>query len=572
MIKKVVVDPLTRIEGHLRIEADIENGKIVDAFSTGTMVRGIEIIAQNRDPRDVWAYVGRVCGVCTSMHSLTSVRAVEDALGIVVPPNAEMVRNLMLGALTMQDHITHFYQLQALDWVDVVSALKADPKESAAIAQSLSAWPKNSIGYFTEVQQKIKKFVESKQFNIFSNAYWGHPAYKLPPAVNLIAVAHYLEALDIQKEIVKIQTIFGGKNPHPNFLVGGMACAINIDGPNAINLERLSWVFQIIKQAENFAKQVYLPDVMAIASYYPEWTKIGGGLTNYLASGDFPMTHFNDLGSYKAVRGIVRDRNLSVVEEFDPMSHDGLLEYVNNAWYDYPQGKNVGLHPSVGETILNYTGKTPPYDYLNHNEPYSWIKTPRYKGMPMEVGPLARFVVNYAAKNEPYVELTNRCLKQLNLPVDALYSAVGRTLARSMECVLISDWMNEFYGQLVDNIKKGDYRMFNSTYWEPSTWPKKAQGFAVCEAPRGSVAHYVDIEDKLVKRYQMVVPTTWNASPRDPQGQRSAFEASLLDVPVHDAAAPLEIIRTIHTFDPCMACAVHLYSEDGKHVHQFDTF
>ena len=396
MTKRVVVDPVTRIEGHLRIEADIDNGMITDAYSTGTMVRGIEIIVQNRDPRDVWAFVGRVCGVCTSMHSLVSVRAVENALNIVVPPNAEMVRNLMLGALTMQDHITHFYQLQALDWVDVMSALKADPKEAAAIAQSLSAWPKNSIGYFTDVQNTVKKYVESNKLTLFSNGYWGHPEYKLPPAVNLVALGHYLEALEIQKEIVRIQTIFGGKNPHPNFLVGGMACAINVDGPNAINIDRLSWVNQIIQQAEIFIKQVYLPDVLAIASYYPEWTKVGGGLRNYIAGGDFPMTHFGDLNSYMMKRGIVTDRNLSRVEEFDPMAMNGLVEYVNNAWYDYPQGKDVGLHPSVGETILNYTGKTPPYDYLNHDEPYSWIKTPRYKGMAMEVGPLARCIVNSA--------------------------------------------------------------------------------------------------------------------------------------------------------------------------------
>lgn len=572
MIKKIVVDPVTRIEGHLRIEADIENGRIKDAFSTGTMVRGIEIIAQNRDPRDVWAYVGRVCGVCTSMHSLMSVRAVENALGIVIPPNAEMVRNLMLAALTVQDHITHFYQLQALDWVDVMSALKADPKETAAIAQGLSAWPKNSIGYFEEVQQKVKKLVDSKQFSIFSNGYWGHPAYKLPPAVNLLAVAHYLEALDIQKEIVKIQTIFGGKNPHPNYLVGGMACAVNIDGPNAINIERLSWVYQIIKQAENFVKQVYLPDVMAIASYYPEWTQIGGGVSNYLASGDYPMTHFNDLASYKTVRGIVRNRNLSKVEEFDPMASDGLQEYVNNAWYDYPQGKEVGLHPSEGETILNYTGKTPPYEFLDHDKPYSWIKTPRYKGEPMEVGPLARFIVNYAAGNKPFVDLTDKCLNKLNLPKEALFSVVGRTLARAMESVLVSEWMIDFYDQLVKNIKEGDFRMVNNAYWEPSTWPRKSAGFAVGEAPRGAVAHYVSIENNKVSRYQMVVPTTWNASPRDTKGQRSAFEASLIDVPVYDSAAPLEIIRTLHSFDPCMACAVHLYTEEGKHVHQFDTF
>ena len=277
MTKRIVVDPITRIEGHLRMEADIENGVITDAFSTGTMIRGIEIIVKDRDPRDVWAYVGRVCGVCTSIHSLCSVRAVEDALHIVIPPNAEQVRNLMQSAVTIQDHVTHFYQLQALDWVDVMSALNADPRKAAEVAQSLSEWPKNSIGYFVEIQKKIRTFIETSKFSIFSNGYWGHPAYKLPPEVNLVALAHYLEALEVQKEIVKVQTIFGGKNPHPNFLVGGMACAVNINDPNALNMERLNYVAQIIERTQTFVRQVYLPDVLAILSYYPEWTKIGGG-------------------------------------------------------------------------------------------------------------------------------------------------------------------------------------------------------------------------------------------------------------------------------------------------------
>lgn len=571
MVKRVVVDPVTRIEGHLRIEADIENGIIKDAYSTGTMVRGIEIIAQNRDPRDVWAYVGRVCGVCTSIHSLSSVRAVENALGIVIPNNAEMVRNLMQAALTEQDHVVHFYQLQALDWVDVMSALKADPKETSAIAQSISSWPKSSIGYFTDVQKKIKTFVESSKLGIFANGYWGHPAYKLPPAVNLLAVAHYLEALEVQKDIVKIQTIFGGKNPHPNFLVGGMACAININDPNAINLERLSYVAEIIQETQNFVHQVYLPDVMAIASYYPEWTKIGGGLHNYISYGDFPMGNYGELSTYKSPRGIVVNRDLSHVEEFDPNDMNGLKEYVNNSWYTYSQGKDVGLHPSVGETQLNYTGPDTPYQYLDMEKPYSWIKTPRYKDMAMETGPLARAIVGYASGDATYRENIDGALAKLKLPFEAMYSTVGRTLARALEASMVADWMSDFYIKLLSNIKSGDYRMFNGTYWEPSTWPEKAQGFGLTEAPRGSLAHYVGIKDQKVSHYQMVVPTTWNGSPRDTKGQRSAFEASLVGTPVFDPSIPLEIIRTIHSFDPCLACAVHLYDEKGSHVHQLDT-
>ena len=571
MSKRIVVDPVTRIEGHLRIEADIENGIVEDAFSSGTMVRGIEIIVRDRDPREAWAYVGRVCGVCTSIHSLCSVRAVENALGIVVPPNAEMVRNLMQGALFMHDHVVHFYQLQALDWVDVMSALKADPGKASEIAQSLSAWSKSSRGYFREVQQKIGKFVNGGQLGIFSNGYWGHPAYKLPPEVNLIAVAHYLEALDVQKEIVKIQTIFGGKNPHPNFLVGGMACAVNINDPNALNLERLSLVAEIIEKSRDFIHEVYLPDVIAIASYYPEWTRIGGGLRNYISYGDYPMGNYGETSTYKSPRGIVVDRDLSHVEEFDPTADDGLQEFVNNSWYRYKEGKEAGLHPSVGETVLDYTGPTPPYAHLDTREPYSWRKTPRYKGLAMETGPLARAVIAYAAGQEDYKELIDRSLSQLHVPFEAMYSTVGRTLARAIESELVAHWMEEFYIRLLTQIKNGDQRMFNNIYWEPDSWPQQANGFGLTEAPRGSLAHYVDIENKKIKNYQMVVPTTWNASPRDVRGQRSAFEASLLGTPVHDSEAPLEIIRTIHSFDPCMACSVHLYDEEGKHIHQFDT-
>ena len=386
-----------------------------------------------------------------------------------------------------------------------------------------------------------------------------------------MGVAHYLEALEVQKDIVKIQTIFGGKNPHPNFLVGGMACAVNINDPNAINLERLSYVAEIIQETQNFVRQVYLPDVLAIASYYPEWTQIGGGLKNYISYGDYPTGNYGELNTYHSPRGIVVDRDLSRIDDFDPTDMNGLQEYINNSWYSYTQGKNIGLHPSVGETNLDYTGPTPPYEYLDNNKPYSWIKTPRYKGLPMETGPLARFIIGYASKKDDYIEITDRCLKQLNVPFEAMYSTIGRTLARAMESNLIADWMEESYIELLSNIKSGDYRMFNGIYWEPKTWPDKAQGYGLTEAPRGALAHYVNIENRKVKNYQMVVPTTWNASPRDTKGQRSAFEASLLGTPVHNTEIPLEIIRTIHSFDPCMACAVHLYDEEGKHVHQFDT-
>lgn len=573
MSERIVVDPLTRIEGHLRVEAEIENGKITDAFSSGTMVRGIETIVRGRDPRDAWVFVGRVCGVCTSIHSLASVRAVENAFGIAIPPNAQMVRNIMEAVLYMHDHVVHFYQLHALDWVDVVSALKADPAKASALAQQLSPWPKSSVGYFTALKERLQRFVASGQLGIFANGYWGHPAYKLTPEQNLIATAHYLEALEWQKEVVKVHAVFGGKNPHPNYIVGGMPCAIDLDEPNAINAERLALVRQKLEEAKIFIDQVYIPDLLMIANVYKdEWSKIGGGVKNYLSYGDFPMFDSGEIGSYQVPRGIVLDRDLTQVHPVDANSPQEIKEYIYHSWYTYTEGDKAGLHPYDGETNLNYTGPRPPYAHLDTADKYSWIKTPRWKEQPMEVGPLARMIVAYAAGKEPQKSLVNETLKQLDLPAEALFSTLGRTAARGLESKLAADWALEFYDQLVNNLKNGDSRMVNHYMWEKEVWPKQAQGVGLAEAPRGALAHFVVVEDKKVKNYQMVVPTTWNASPRDEKGVLSAYESALIGTPVYDPKQPLEILRTIHSFDPCLACAVHLYDEEGKYVHQMDTF
>jgi hydrogenase large subunit len=571
MAERIVVDPITRIEGHLRIEAEIEGGVIKDAYSSGTMVRGIETIVKDRDPRDVWAFVGRICGVCTSTHSLCSVRAIENAFDIVIPPNAEMVRNIMANVLYMHDHVVHFYHLHALDWVDVVSALKADPVAASAAAQQLSAWPKSSAGYFRAIQDRVKKFVESGQLGIFANGYWGHPAYKLSPEQNLVAVAHYLEALEWQKEIVKVHTVFGGKNPHPNYLVGGMPASVNLNEANAINAERLAFVKEKLLDAKTFIDQVYIPDVLMIAGVYKnEWGKIGGGISNYLAYGDFP-TDGSDPESYKMPRGIVLNRDLSKVHSVDADSPDEIQEYIYRSWYKYTKGDSAGLHPYEGETELNYTGPRPPYKHLDVNDKYSWVKTPRWKNEPMEVGPLARMLVAYAAGKEPQKSLIDSVLQQLDLPAEALFSTLGRTAARALETKLCADWALEFYDKLVANLTT-DTRMFNNEKWKEEAWPKQAKGVGLTEAPRGALAHFAVIENNRVKNYQIVVPSTWNASPRDEKGQLSAYEASLIGTPVHDPKLPLEILRTIHSFDPCLACAVHLYDEDGKYVHQMDTF
>jgi hydrogenase large subunit len=573
MAERIVIDPVTRIEGHLRVEIEVKDGKITEAYSSGTMVRGIEKILKGRDPRDAWAFTGRVCGVCTSTHSLTSVRAVENALGISVPPNAELIRNLMANALYIQDHVVHFYILHALDWVDVVSALKANPSESSRIAQSISPWPKSSVGYFTDIQKRIKTFVESGQLGIFANGYWGHPAYKLPPEVNLIAVAHYLESLQMQKELVKVHTIFGGKNPHPNYLVGGVPCSINIEEANALNAERLAAVGNYFKEAKTFVDQVYIPDLLAIASFYKnDWGAIGGGLSNYMSFGDFPANGYNNPESFKMPRGVILDRDLSRIHELKADAPDEILEFINNSWYTYAKGDQTGLHPWEGETEFNYTGPKPPYEHLDVSKKYSWVKTPRWKGHPVEVGPLSRMLIGYASGRPEFKEAVDGALKALDVPVAALFSTLGRTAARGLETQLTCNWALEFFNQLLANIKNGDSRTQNNDKWEPDSWPKSARGVGMTEAPRGALSHFIVIGDKKIDNYQMVVPTTWNASPRDPAGKRSAYEESLIGTPVADPKIPLEVIRTIHSFDPCLACAVHVYDENGTTLHETLTF
>jgi hydrogenase large subunit len=569
MAKRIVVDPVTRIEGHLRIEAVVNNGVITDAYSSGTMVRGIEKILIGRDPRDAWALTERVCGVCTTVHALASVRSVEDAVGISVPKNAELIRNLMFCAQYLQDHVVHFYHLHALDWVDVVSALKANPAETSRIQKSISGHAKSSPAYFADVQKRISEFVASGQLGIFANGYWGHPAYKLPPEVNLLAVAHYLEALEWQKEIVKVHTIFGGKNPHPNYLVGGVPCSLNTEEVNAINTERLLHVKQLFEQAKKFVNDVYIPDLLAIANVYKaEWTGMGGGLTNYLAYGDLPTKGYNDPLSYKFPRGIILDRDLTKVHEVDGRDHDQIKEYIAHSYYEYSKGDAEGLHPWDGETNLKYSGPTPPYDQLNVDGKYSWLKTPRWRDKAMEVGPLSRMLVGYVSGRPEFKEVVDYALKYLGAPPRALFSTLGRTAARGLETKLVADWALEFMGDLLGNIKSGDTSTHNGEKWEPSSWPSEAQGVGMTEAPRGALSHWIKIKDKKIENYQLVVPSTWNASPRDASGQRSSYEASLIGTRVADTNQPVEILRTVHSFDPCLACAVHVYDPDGKHLSQ----
>ncbi|MCP5143062.1 MAG: nickel-dependent hydrogenase large subunit [Chromatiales bacterium] len=571
MNERVVVDPITRIEGHLRIEAQMDGNNIAQAYSAGTMVRGIETILKGRDPRDAWAFAQRICGVCTLVHGVASIRSVESALKYKIPPNAELIRNLMIAAQYVHDHVMHFYHLHALDWVDVVSALSADPKATSALAQQVSpSWPKSSVGYFTDMQNKLKRFVEAGQLGIFAKAYWGHPAYKLPAEANLMAVAHYLEALEWQRDVVKLHAIFGGKNPHPMFLVGGVPNPIDLNSDSAINAERLAQVQDVIHKMRTFVDQVYIPDTLAIASFYKDWGERGEGVGNFLCYGDFPSTGgMNDTSNFLIPPGVILDRDLSTLHPIDMESPDEIKEFVSHSWYDYSGGKDEGLHPYDGETNLHYTGPKPPYSQLDVEQSYSWLKSPRWKGKPMEVGPLARVLTLYASGHEMTKELVTATLAKLELPPRALFSTLGRTAARTLETKIIVEAMQGWYDSLITNIKAGDTKTFNETQWDPSTWPKEARGVGYTEAPRGGLAHWVVIKDGIIDNYQAVVPSTWNAGPRDAEGVPGPYEAALQDNhQLHDPMQPVEILRTIHSFDPCIACAVHMTDKDGNEMLQ----
>jgi hydrogenase large subunit len=572
MAQRIVIDPITRIEGHLRIEAELDaNNSITKAYSSGTMVRGIEIILKGRDPREAWAFAQRACGVCTTVHSFASIRSVEDALGIKIPKAANLIRNLMIAQQYVHDHIMHFYHLHALDWVDVVAALKADPAQTSTIQQSISPWPNSSPAYYADVQSKVQGIVNSGQLSIFANAYWGHPAYKLPPEVDLLAVAHYLEALDAQRSFTKIHTIFGGKNPHPNFVVGGVPMPIDLNSDTALNADRLSIIKDSIDRMITFVDQVYLPDLLAIAPYYLDYAKIGEGLGNFLTWGEFPDTDNSDLSKLLVPRAVITGRDLTSIREPDPRDFQKMQEFVAHSWYEQSVGDQAGLHPWKGETKFNYTGPQPPYQQLEVEQKYSWLKAPRWAGTPMEVGPLARVLVMYASGNAQVKELVDSVLKTLGAPLPAVFSTLGRTAARAIETKVFADFMLQTYNDLIIAIKAGDSQTFNGDKWEPTSWPAHAEGFGYMEAPRGALGHWVVIDHGKISNYQMVVPTTWNGSPRDQKDQPGAYEAALVGTQLAKPEWPLEILRTIHSFDPCMACAIHMVDADGKDLGEVAT-
>jgi [NiFe] hydrogenase large subunit/hydrogenase large subunit len=564
---RVVVDPVTRIEGHLRIEAEVDGGTVRDAWSSSTMFRGIEMILKGRDPRDAWAFTQRICGVCTTVHAIASIRAVENAIGAAPPPNARLLRNLIIAAQAVQDHVIHFYHLHALDWVDIVSALSADPVKTSSLAQSISDWPLSSPKYFGGVRDRVKGFVDRGQLGPFANAYWGHPAYRLPAEANLMAVAHYLEALDWQREFIKMHAVLGGKNPHlQSFLVGGMATPVDPNSQAALNAGTIAELKQLVAKARDFVVRVYIPDLLAIASFYKDWAGHGRGIGNYLAYGEYPDTE--GAGSTLFLpRGIIRARDLTKVEPFDQAK---VTEYVAHSWYQYQQGDGVALHPFQGETMPNYTGPEPPYELLgleaDTTKKYSWLKSPRYDDQPMEVGPLARMLVAYVSGHARVKELVGGALKTLNVGPDALFSTLGRVAARGIETQLLAEKMGDWVDALGANMASGELRIHDNSKWEPSSWPADAMGAGFHEAPRGALGHWVSIHNGVINNYQCVVPSTWNAGPRDAKGQRGPYEEALLGTPVADPKRPVEILRTVHSFDPCMACGVHVVDATRREI------
>ena len=560
MAKRIIVDPVTRIEGHLRIDVEVEEGKVSKAWSSGQMWRGIENILKGRDPRDAWAFTQRICGVCTTVHALASVRAVENALELEVPLNAQYIRNIMVSAHALHDHIVHFYHLSALDWVDIVSALEADPKEAAKLAESLSSWKLNSVHELTAVQNKLKSFVASGQLGIFANGYWGHQAMKLPPEVNLIAAAHYLQALEIQREANRIVTIMGGKSPHvQNLTVGGVTNSINLDSQAVMNMERLMFIKTLIEKMEDFVKNAYMVDVSIIGAFYLDWAGYGKGVTDYLSVPEMPLDTKGE--KFALSGGYISGGDLSTFKPItgfnDKYFIDGVKESSKHSWY---HGEEA-LHPWVGETEPNY-------DDFNDEGQYSWIKSPTFNGKPAQVGPLANVLCLAAQGHESTLKHLNFVLDTVSavsgtkIGVPALHSTIGRHAARAVRSGVLLDEMNVQWDLLVANIGRGDTDTFNQP-----VFPKgEIRGVGFHEAPRGVLSHWVVINDGKIDNYQAVVPSTWNAGPRNAEDVPGPYEASLMGNPIADPERPLEVLRTVHSFDPCIACAIHLMDTEHKEI------
>jgi hydrogenase large subunit len=560
MSKRITIDPITRIEGHLRIDVEVDNNAVSNAWASCTMWRGIEKILRGRDPRDAWLFTQRFCGVCTTVHAMASVRAVEDALKLEVPLNAQLIRNLILIAHALHDHIVHFYQLSALDWVDIMQIPNADPERTEKLAESLSPWTRNSRNEFKAAQDRVKAVASSGQLGIFMNGYWGHPAMRLSPDVNLLAFSHYIQALEYQRKALQVVGILGSKTPHiQNLTVGGVANAIDLDSASALNMDRLEMIRVLLNDVVQFINEVYVVDVCAVAAMYPDWFKIGSGVKNYLAVPDLPL---DSAGSaYDLPGGYIMNGDIAGTRPFktasDKVFRDSVSEDVTRAYY---QGGKP-LHPWKGETEPEFTG-------WNGEQKYSWVKAPRFNGEPMQVGPLAQVLVGYAQGHPLTVKHATAAISKvqsvggIKVTPDMLHSTLGRHAARAIRASMLAELAQKHLQLLTDNIAKGDYTVFN----QPVFPSHEVEGVGTHEAPRGTLSHWIVIKDEKIKNYQAVVPSTWNASPRDLSDARGPYEASLLNTPLARPEEPLEVLRTIHSFDPCMACACHTFDPSGRSI------
>lgn len=536
--QRVVIDPVSRIEGHLRIEVEVRGGEVVKAWSTATLFRGIEAILAGHDPRDAPVITQRVCGVCTYVHQLCSVRAIEDAVDLSVADNARIVRNLCLGAQFLHDHLVHFYHLHGLDWADITSALAADPAATGNLARSIS--PDADPIDFSAVQARLQGFVDTGNLGPFANAYWGHSAYALSPEENLLVTAHYLEALKKQVVAARMMAILGGKNPHPqSTIVGGVTCG------GELTAERLNTFRQHMDETRHFIRTAYIPDLKLVAARYPQWTGVGG-YHNFLAFGEYPQGP--DLPEDLLMpRGFILNGDIFNVQ---PLEQSRITEHVAHSWYN----GTADRHPAEGETRPDYSG-------VGLEDRYSWLKAPRYDGTAMEVGPLARVLVGYGLGRAEFVNAVQGFLGEAGLSETALLSTLGRTAARGIETVIIAEEMVPWLDELEDNLNDGKRKIYDDYTLT------NGAGIGFLEAPRSALGHWIDIENSTTGAYQMVVPTTWNLGPRCGNGTPGPLEQALVGVPVADAANPVEILRVIHSFDPCVACGVHVIDRENDQVY-----
>ncbi len=567
MIQRVTIDPVTRIEGHLRVDLEVSGNTVTSAWSSGTMWRGIETILQGRDPREAWIFTQRICGVCTTVHAIASVRSVENALGLEVPLNAQYIRNMLVLAHALHDHIVHFYHLCALDWVDVTKALEADPAAASRLAESISSWKHNSTKDLAAVKEKLAGFVAGGRLGIFANGYWGHPAMRLSPEVNLLAVSHYLQALEYQRKALQVVAVLGGKTPNiQNLAVGGVANAINLDDPAALNMEKLYKVKDLLEDVAAFVQQVYFADAAVVGGLYAEWARYGAGVTDYLSVPELPLdtrgTRFDMPGGT-----VIGGRARPIAGFADAYFRDGVTESSEHSYYAH---SGAALHPWKGETKPDYRGDWKPGSPAPAK--YSWVKAPRFQGRPMQVGPLAQVMFALEAGDPLTTEWATRCLDlagsvaKAKLGPAVLESTLGRIAARSIRAAVMSSLALKHWRLLVENVGKGDTAVFNDPMPKLSEGEYLGVGFH--EAPRGTLSHWCVLRDGKIVNYQCVVPSTWNAGPRDARGLPGPYEASLVGNPIQDPKRPLEALRTIHSFDPCLACAVHTVDAEGREIER----